>query len=81
MRPAVRNLVVTGLVLLLGTPLVGTFLAFLQAPNSSSGTAKSIGQTLITILVANFACLPFMIIGLILLLVALAMHRSALHRS
>jgi hypothetical protein len=81
MRPAVRNFVVTGLVLLLGTPLIGTLLAFLQTPNSSSGAAKSIGQTITTILVANFACLPFVIIGVILLLVALAMHRSALHRS
>ncbi len=81
MRPAVRNLVVAGLVLLLGTPLVGTFLAFLQAPNSSSGPAKSVGQTLCTILVANFACLPFMVIGVVLLLFALGMHRAALHRS
>jgi hypothetical protein len=77
MRPVIRNLVVAGFILLLGTPMVATILAFLQRPSESSGSAKSIGETLSTVLVANFACIPFMAIGMILLLIGLVMARNA----
>jgi hypothetical protein len=75
MRPAIRNLTVFGFILLLGTPAVATVLALLQKPSEASGPAKTMREALATIVVANFACIPFMAIGLVLLLVAWVKYR------
>jgi len=76
MRPAVRNTSIAGLFFLLGVPLLATLLAFLQRPAASSGPSKSIGEIISTVLVANFACFPFIVLGLILLIIAWVLYRS-----
>jgi hypothetical protein len=77
MRPAARNALVGGAVLFLGTPIVATLLVLLQKPTGGTGAARSVGETVSTVLVANFACLPFMFMGLVLLLVGWVMHRNS----
>jgi hypothetical protein len=75
----VRNLFVAAMVLLIAPPMVALMVvaALAGRPNVP---AAAMGNTVSAIIEANLGCLPFMVAGVICLIVALYMNRSKSER-